>query len=166
MAAPFSFIAFIYKTDPNSFNILKLPGTLSILITLVGFIGVFLSFIIIESGMDSVLYARSVNGIRKYFVENGILINIKQYIVLPIDTNTPVYLKLGELFWITIITGMINSFYIALAMPQIDVIRAYYEDIILQKPVSITLFVVLMIIHIAYYVSASIVKNKKYGRAE
>lgn len=162
MAAPFSFIAFIYKADPNSFNISRLPSTLTILITLIGLIGIFLSFIIIESGLDSVLYARTVNGIRKYFADNENLENIKRYIVLPVDTNTPDYLKFGELFWITIITGIVNSFYIALAMPQNCIVKTLYVDRISQITVSVTLFFIMLVLHIVYYIVASIVKNKKY----
>lgn len=163
MAAPFSFIAFIYKTEPNSFDILKLPSTLTILITLIGFIGFFLSFIIIDSGLDSILYARTVNGIRKYFADNENLQNIKRYIVLPVDTNTPKYLKIGELFWITIVTGIINSFYIAIAMPQNCIVKTLYLDRISQTAVTITMFIILLVLQITYYVLASITKDKKYG---
>lgn len=163
MAAPFSFIAFIYKDKPEKFNIFALPDTLSILIAVIGLIGLFLAFIIVESGVDSVLYARSVNGIRKYFIDKAHLTNPKDYIVLPYDTKKPDYIGFGDLTWTTIVTGVINSFYISLAIPQINITKIIYFCYLSQKSMTIILFVLLLALHPIYYVYAAKAKERKYG---
>ncbi len=164
MAAPFSFIAFIYKERPDNFNIFALPATLAILISLIGVIGLLLSFVIIESGIDSVLYARTVNGVRKYFVDRSGVTNKREYVVLPTDIKKPAYIGFGDLAWITIITGMINSFYVSLAIPQVQIVRQLYINYINQTSLSITIFTTLLIAHPVYYAIAARSKDKKYGR--
>jgi len=164
MAAPFSFIAFIYKEKPDDFNIFTLPATLAILISLIGVIGLLLSFVIIESGIDSVLYARTVNGLRKYFVDKSDIGNIREYLVLPTDIKKPAYLGFGDLAWITIITGMINSFYISISIPQVQMLKQLYVSYVNQIPLTAIIFSILLIAHPVYYITAAKCKDKKYGR--
>jgi len=165
MAVPFSFIAFIYKDKPGQFDIFCLPDTLSILLSLIGVVGLFLAFIIIESVTDSILYARSVNGIRKIFLdrENDQFRNIRQYVVLPDDIRKPSYLGFKELLWITIITALINSFYISIGFTQVSALKEKYIAFFALKTMMIWLFLVFVILHIAFYIFSSINKEKKYG---
>jgi hypothetical protein len=171
MAVPFSFIAFIYKDQPKNFNIFELPETLSILISLIGLIGLFLSFIIIDSGIDSILYARTVNGIRKFFLDreptltihDNQFINTRDYTVLPDSKKKPAYLSCGELAWITIVTSLIDSFYLSMGFPQISFLKDIYKEYICQNKLIPIIFFISLIIHVFYYVIASMRKENKYG---
>lgn len=165
MAVPFSFIAFIYKDKPEQFDIFCLSETLSILISLIGVVGLFLAFIIIESVTDSILYARAVNGIRKIFLdrENDQFRNIRQYVVLPDDIKKPSYFGFKELLWITIITALINSSYISIGFPQFSVLKGKYIECFASKTLMIWLFLISLVLHVVFYIFLSINKQKKYG---
>lgn len=165
MAVPFSFIAFIYKDKPALFDIFSLPDTLSILISLIGIVGLFLAFIIIESITDSILYARSVNGIRRIFLdrENDQFKNIRQFVVLPDNIKKPSYLGFKELLWITIIMALINSFYICIGFPQISSLKEIYSAFISFETLILCLFILFIVMHLIFYIFSSINKEKKYG---
>ena len=156
MAAPFSLIAFIYKDVPEKFNIFALPVTLLILIAITGIIGLLLSFVIIQSGIDTVLYARTVNGIRKYFVDDSGINSIKPYLVLPIDTSKPAYFKYDDLFFISILTGIINSSYIGISITQL--VNTSHKLLF-----TVIIFFILLITHPFFYRWASNIKDKEYG---
>jgi hypothetical protein len=154
-AAPFSFIAFIYKEDPSKFNISNLPDTLAYLFLLVGVIGLCLACIIINSGTDSILYARTVNGIRKFYMDQACKKNcdLRPYIVLPCDVSVPKYLSLGgELSLIILISGLINSVYLGIGISQISSMKSFY-----------LIFLLSIIIHVTYYIISAHNREKKYG---
>lgn len=160
MAAPFSFFAFMYKDKPRDFDISSLPGTLSSLMLLIGLVGMFLAFIIIESSTDNILYARAVNGIRKIFMdrENEQFANIRQYVILPTDIKKPLYLGWKKTLWITIITGIINSSYLGIGLSQMEFLK--------NKsccPIGWILGILFFVIHLAFYIMNSLRKEKKDG---
>jgi hypothetical protein len=165
MAVPFSFIAFIYKDVPSQFDIFCLPDTLSILISLIGVIGLFLAFIIIESESDSILYARAVNGIRKIFLDRGksVIGNMRKYVILPDDIKKPSYLGFKKFLWITIVTALINSLYIALGFSQFSLLKQQYVNYFTPKTLMICIFSIFVVIHILFYIFYSNNKQKKYG---
>lgn len=151
---------------PIEFNILSLPDTLAILLSFVGFIGLFLSCIIINSGTDSILYARAVNGIRKYYLDRADKHNcdLRPYIVLPCDVSVPKYLSwLGELSLIILISGLINSGYLGIGLSQITVVRSCYIIIFSQLTFTVLIFIISMFSHVAYYIISARNKKKKYG---
>jgi hypothetical protein len=160
MAAPFSFFAFMYKDKPRDFDISLLPDTLSNLMWLIGFVGMFLAFIIIESSTDNILYARAVNGIRRIFMdrENEQFANIRQYVILPTDIKKPRYLGWKKTLWITIITGIINSCYISIGLSQTQFFKNKASC-----PIGWMLGILFFIIHLAFYIINSLRKEKKDG---
>ncbi len=160
MAAPFSFIAFMYKDKPRDFDISSLPDTLSNLMWLIGLVGMFLAFIIIESSTDNILYARAVNGIRKIFMDrdNEQFANIRQYVILPTDIKRPRYLGWKKTLWITIITGLINSSYVGIGLSQIPFFKNQPA-----WPFGWVLGILFFIIHLAFYIINSLRKEKKDG---
>lgn len=164
IAMPFSFIAFIYKDKPEKFDILSLPDTLSMLFTLVGLIGLFLAFIIIESVTDSILYARTVNGIRKYYLDkkgDQFKEYLRQYVVLPDDIKKPSYLGFKELLWITIITALIDSFYLSVGSAQL--ILSNNIICIELKSLRSIIFIFILMVHFGFYFYSAVNKEKKYG---
>lgn len=74
-------------------SIEKILEPISITIIIAGAIATALSLIIFDHRLDCTLYARTVNGVRKYFVENsGDDLNKDQalkYLILPTDPTKP-----------------------------------------------------------------------------
>ncbi len=159
MAAPFSFIALMYKDKPSDFDMSNLPATLSSVMWLIGLVGMFLAFIIIESSTDNILYARAVNGIRKIFMdrENEYFSNIGQYVILPIDIKKPNYLGWKKTLWITSITGIINSSYLGIGLSQVQFFKSS------TCPIGWILGIIFFIIHLSFYIINSLRKEKKDG---
>jgi len=165
MATPFSLIAFIYKDKPDQFKIFALSDTLAIFIGLVGTLGLLIAPIIVNVRLDTTLYARAVNGVRKYFwdieLERNKILNKRegQYRVLPDTVKKPKFLKLSDLVWLTLLMGVINAFYLTVGISQIsichDLAPAFSQG---HK----TIFFVVASLHIVYYVIVAIVKENKY----
>jgi hypothetical protein len=134
LAVPFSFIALFYHNNTDKLNLFNLPTSIAILIAGVGVANIFVSYIIIDIKLDSVLYARQVNGVRKYFVEMGIQNlqiesekQVKSYLVLPIDTNKPHFMRLdSDLFIQAVFMSLMNAVYFSGGFIQIDIIRRLY----------------------------------------
>lgn len=124
LAAPFSFLALIYHDkDIDLFN---LPNSFAILISLIGLVNILVSFIIVDLRLDSILYARTVNGVRKYFVDQSGE-KLDEYIVLPTDINKPDFFKFSnDLFVLAVFMSLINSLYISFGALQIVQIRDLY----------------------------------------
>ena len=166
LATPFSLIAFIYKDKPQDFNLFVLPITLSILICLVGFIGLLISFIILNTRLDTTLYARAVNGVRRYFWdrarEKKIAINESLYRVLPDDVKVPKFIKMSDLTWLIIMMIAANSFYLSISIPQI---LAHYSalDKYIPKMFQFAFWVIVVtVVHIVYYYKMASKKENTY----
>lgn len=168
MATPFSFVLFVYKQAPDDFDYMALPNIISIYTGLIGLLGLLMSFIIINSRLDSTLYARSVNGIRCYFKDAEKLKghdNIDRYFVLPDDVNKPKFLKYdGDLAVLTVFMAMINSLYISMGMPQIDTIKYLYNKCLSQNAMSFILFIVVLLTHCLIYYSNASKKEECYKK--
>lgn len=173
LATPFSIIALIYNNSVAEFDLLKLPNTIAILIFLVGLLCTFVSFIIINSRLDATLYARSVNGIRKYFVDQegenkgNSKIKVDKYLVLPTDIKRPAFLKfIGDLTTLVMVMAITNSFYLGIGLAQI-------QQIIIKPNLcmsfcwsfSIT-FCISIIIHLSYYIFFSKRKEHTYTKGD
>lgn len=154
IAAPSSVIAFLYNGRTSEFDINSLPDVVLYLTLLIGVLGFFLTVIIVNYRVDSTLYARTVNGIRKYFRDNSSTQNIDKYLVLPTNMNKPEYFKyFGDLSVITIITGIVNSLYLSVSISQL------YD--ICFAVVLVSSFA----LHFAYYAYKARSHTKKYGVA-
>jgi len=166
IAVPFSFIPFIYKDNPGNFNLFSLPNTIALLFSFIGIIGLFLACIIIHSGMNSILYARAVNGIRKYYIDRAKKhnCNLRPYIVLPYDVNVPKYFNWGgELFMIVLTCGLINSIYLGLGFSQITFVQEIYKSPFNQSKFAWTIVILSIIVHVIIYIGSAIKKERTYG---
>ena len=126
------------------FNFNNLPNIISTYFLLVGIIGMLLSFIVLNSRLDSTLYARSVNGVRKYFkdIHKSKITddNIDQYFVLPDNVNLPSFMKLGDLSILVALMSLLDAFYICLGLPQISSVKTLYIGCISQTNISYFVF--------------------------
>ena len=82
----------------------------------IGFIGVCLLLSMIHTALDATLYARTVNGIRAYFMDRGAAVEIAldHYLKMPRDQNRPLYFHVRAFFWQVVLVSVINSTYISL----------------------------------------------------
>jgi undecaprenyl pyrophosphate phosphatase UppP len=82
----------------------------------IGFIGVCLLLSMIHTALDATLYARTVNGIRAYFMDRGaaVEIGLDRYLKMPRDQNRPLYFHVRAFFWQVVLVSIINSTYISL----------------------------------------------------
>ena len=131
-------------SDPNaSINIF-----IGYLLLLISFIGFLICIFIINKKINSVLYARSVNGIRKYFQEKSNNL-ISEYLVLPTNINFPNYFQLSFLS-IIIAFAIIDTGYLFLAL----LILGF-------KSLTICLSILFILIHLSTYYFWAKYKSKK-----
>jgi hypothetical protein len=146
LAIPFSLIAFLYKADPSKLDLFNLPVSAALVILFAGIANIFVSYIIVDLKLDSILYARTVNGIRHYFVRQGIkdeLIaeNNSEYLVLPTSVNKPPFWSLNsDLFMQTLFLSSANALYCCAGFIQIVDMKFYFPNCAIWFLFLITIF--------------------------
>ncbi len=130
IAAPLTLLV-LFAGKGQTIDLNSPRGFFPILTLLTGTVGIFISLIIFDIRLDAALYARTVNGIRKYFLDRdlkqrnyGLMLNAKSnlgpilldpspYVVLPGDISKPSMTKLSINGWIFVsMFILINSSYI------------------------------------------------------
>ncbi len=129
-------------------------------IVFIAIIGFFASFYLVGLKLDSILYARTVNGVRKYFYYKALIKYEEYFRVLPKQTNIPNYYDnhtFGVLFYAV---AIINSAYFALGTRIIaSVGEIFFKDYLhfglfinnYNIFWTIGIFLTLFILHIFYY---------------
>jgi hypothetical protein len=168
MASPFSIILFVYKNDPSGFDYNNLPNLISSSILLIGFLSTHLSFIILNSRLDSTLYARTVNGIRRYFKDNYKKdfpnSDIEKYFVLGDNVNVPKFFKIGDITLLVLFMSVANSLFVGLGLSQISNIKRLYSYYISQNTMSILIFCLFATSHWVYCYNSANKKSKTYTK--
>ncbi|MBS2210261.1 hypothetical protein KEM09_02560 [Carboxylicivirga mesophila] len=124
-------------------------------------IGMFACFYMISFRLDSILYARTVNGIRNYFFSKRAR-NDSHFRVLPLLTNQPDYRQKHTFGIIVYSFGLINSIYFAIGARIIaSVGEEFFTNYFLIKiPIILTNYGVshsilaaisFFLLHIGYY---------------
>lgn len=130
VAAPLTLLV-LFAGKGQIVDLQKPPGFFPVLTCLTGIVGVFISLVIFDIRLDAALYARAVNGIRKYFLdnhameekdsvnpdeklpENLYLATPSLYVVLPTDINKPSLKTLSFNAWIFVsMFILINLLYV------------------------------------------------------
>lgn len=118
-SVPFTLAAIIYKTLPTQFDLKDLPMPMSVLFPAVSIIGLFTTFSMIHLRMEQVLYARTVNCIRRYFCETDTsrAKTIDNYLSLPTTDQSPPFFESGRaFFWQIIIIGFVDALYLLIGL--------------------------------------------------
>jgi hypothetical protein len=127
-----------------------------LILYLIAFIGACISWIVIELQHDSILYARTVNGIRKHFYDKANLPPaVEEKIrVLPKKVGKPDFMSLGHLGVIVLAFASINtSFYLAGLYLYLRGNLSGWNWL---------LPIVVFLIHFVIYIGLSIKKKKDY----
>lgn len=86
---------------------------ISIFLISIGSLGILMMVYLTSLRLEAVLYARAVNGVRKYFVEQS----KKEVVhVLPIDVNKPKFAKFGDQLFLVLSFLIFNTMYLSMGV--------------------------------------------------
>jgi len=121
MALPVTLVGVFVGLLP-SFSLLPVIGTIGTSVSFIAFVisvvGYFVMLYIVNLRLDVVLYARAVNGIRKYFYDKG-LPDLDYKIrmrVLPQSPTQPAYLEHSYFLPVIATFAFFNSTYLILSL--------------------------------------------------
>lgn len=175
MSIPIAIIAYFFsavKTEAFlTKTFLSLSPIIFSILFVISLIGFFVLLYVVNLRMDAILYARTINGIRKYFYDRAkIDINVKLRMrVLPQTTFEPRYHE-KSYFWPVVVSfGLFNSLYLFLAISiykfdELKEILATFDGIFLVKPLSQCYFWVLFffMFHFLSFLGYSRYREYKY----
>ncbi|MFZ3091456.1 MAG: hypothetical protein WA240_12645 [Nitrospirota bacterium] len=154
-AFPFSIIAILYRDNPDKFELFKMPRSIAFLFLIISFLGFMSTLTRIHLRMEQILYARTINCIRRYFYDLS-KNKIAPYLSLPVTDSLPPFFEKGRsLFWQIIIMGFIDSAYLCLGLLSLD-IASYGIRVILL------IFSCFLFLHLGAYIAIAKRRKKAY----
>lgn len=124
-AVPVTVLGLAFKDRPEkeieTLTFFSLPTLLTTVFLAIAVLGFLLLLSMIHTALDATMYARTVNGVRNYFVEraNGLGRNIEKYLVMPFDKKRPKYFHVRAFFWQVTLISAVNTFYFAVFLHKI-----------------------------------------------
>ena len=102
----------------------SLPDVVSGLLVLVALLGLFVVLSIVNMRMEMILYARTINAVRRYFGEQGRLPargknagKLADFLILPTsDSKPPFFEPWKALFWQVSAVGLVDGIVLAVAV--------------------------------------------------
>jgi hypothetical protein len=167
-AVPFTVAAIIFKSPESQLSLENLPLSLAALLLLVSFLGLLITSSMTHLRMEQILYAKTINCIRRYFCETDINLEkkIDNYLTLPITDELPPFLELWRsLFWQVTLIAFIDAVYLLVAL--INLLKFSLRD-------SAFFSILFFLFHVFIYIAAAMRRKRKYkvkcpaipGRAE
>lgn len=108
---PLTILAAILKISGGNtpgFSLFTLPDIVSALLILVALMGFFVTLTIISMRMEMILYARTINLVRRYFGEKHN--DIQPFLILPTSDLFPPFYEAGRaMFWQVLLIGLLDS---------------------------------------------------------
>jgi len=97
---------------------------------IISIIGFFIFYYVINLRQDAILYARSVNKVRKYFYHNSGIKNVEyeQFANLPLISSTPKYFERIFFTPLLLVFSLINCSFFAIALN----LRSFYKDYFIE----------------------------------
>lgn len=161
-----AFLAFAGKDEKTLDYIEKISPYAAVAFGVVAFIGFFTMLYIINLRFDVILYARTVNAIRKYFYDRGDIdsINILRLRVLPQSPYKPSYFERAYFSPVILTFGFFNSLYAEIPYITFRGFSGNIFDALFLKDNAVELivfFVALCLLHlIVYYLYA---RHREYS---
>jgi hypothetical protein len=114
---PLTVLAAVLKIASGniSISLTNLPDIVSALLILVSFLGFFVTLTIISMRMEMILYARTINGVRRYFAnaDNKMI----DFLILPTsDAVPPFYESWRAMFWQVLVIGIMDGIIMIIAV--------------------------------------------------
>lgn len=164
MAIPLSITSYLISPSGSKDSNYILTKNLSVIIAsaygTLGLIGILLCVYVINMRLDAILYARTINGIRRYFYSKSeIKIFEKSRIkVLPDTTIFPRYYEARIFLPVVLTFAVINSVYVLISSLTIinfifyDIINGKIQEILFNVYFTpIAIFISLLLIHYTIY---------------
>jgi len=114
------------SSDGIDISLLMLPDVVSGLLLIVSMLGFFIAMMIVSMRMEMILYARTINAVRRYFaeVDSSTLRKgqhqVVDFLILPTsDTVPPFYEPWRATFWQVLFIGFLNSLTAFLALANL-----------------------------------------------
>jgi hypothetical protein len=138
---------------PGDFSVWSLPPLVSTVFLGIGFLGLLLSFAMIHTAFDCILYARTVNGVRKYFTDRACVlgVDLKPYFVMPTEKTRPSYFHFRSFFYLQLLISFVNSAYVFVGV----------ENLYHHQLVSGVVFFGLFTLQVAIYPSFARARERK-----
>lgn len=117
---PLTILAAVLKfsSDDEQISITSIPSIVSWLLVIVAFLGLFVTLSIISMRMEMILYARTINIVRRYFAEKEK--GLPKYLVLPKTDEKPPFYEGGKtIFWQVLLMGILNGAILGIAIINI-----------------------------------------------
>lgn len=116
VTVPLTIVGFVNRSTSPQLDIFDLPPLVTYVFLGIGILGVLMLLSMIHIFLDAILYARTVNGVRDYFVQRGqaLMIPIEVYLKMPHDQTRPNYFDMRSFFWQALLIALINTAYFAL----------------------------------------------------
>ncbi len=153
---PLTILAVVMKIGENDSNITisSLPDVVSYLLILVSILGLFVTLSIVSMRMEMILYARTINCVRRFFAtEESKLV---PFLVLPTsDTKPPFYESCRAMFWQVLMIGFIDGIIITVGI---------YNLIKLSWYVSIVIGILFLIFHWFMYWLFALIRARQWGK--
>jgi len=144
---PLTVLAAVLKLgDGNLSDTLgDLPQLVAALLVLVSFLGFFVTLSVISMRMEMILYARTINLVRRYFGDQDE--KLRKFFILPTsDVLPPFYEAWRAMFWQVIMLGFLDSIILTVGIQSLSTCG---------WAISIFIGVLFLLLHwFVYYLSA------------
>lgn len=118
-AVPITVLGLVFRDrsfdELAKLSVFNLPSPFDYIFIMIGLLGFLILLSMIHTALDATLYARTVNGVRGYFVDRGkqLGLDLKPCLKMPTDQHRPPYFHVRSFFWQVIFIAAINSSYLA-----------------------------------------------------
>lgn len=125
-AVPITVLGLVFRDRPleelAKLRVFSLPTPFNYVFIMIGLLGFLILLSMIHTALDATLYARTVNGVRDYFVDRGkeLGLDFKPYLKMPTDQHRPPYFHMRSFFWQVIFIAAINSSYLAVGTRSLN----------------------------------------------
>lgn len=112
-------------SDQDEVSITSLPDLIAGLLIIVALLGLFITISIVSMRMEMIMYARTINLLRRYFAVNNE--SLQKYLALPkTDTKPGFYENKDSLNWQIIIIAVIDGALLTTAIVNLTGIKIFY----------------------------------------
>ena len=123
---PLTVLAAVFRLSGQELtaSIGQLPDVVSVLLVLIALLGLFVVLNIVSMRMEMILYARTINGVRRYFGEMDMRTGkahgrgeLSEFLILPTsDAVPPFFESWRAMFWQVVTIGCIDGLVLGVAI--------------------------------------------------
>jgi len=132
----------------------NLPQLVAGLLVLVSLLGFFVTLSVVSMRMEMILYARTINLVRRYFGDQDK--ELHKYFVLPTsDTKPPFYELWRSMFWQVIMLGFLDSIILTVGIQSLTTFG---------WALSILIGMFFLLLHLLVYYLSALRREKEWSK--